>query len=127
MSEYGFQGMPNGKTIQSFGNDLDLNWDSTAIQNHQKHPTGYQTIQEYMARDYKVPTSLEDFAYVSQLLQAEGMKIALEAHRSARPYCMGSLYWQLNDCWPVTSWKLGRLFWAMGKLCTTKSEKLWIH
>jgi beta-mannosidase len=104
MSEYGFQGMPNRKTIQSFGNDLDLNWDSAAIQNHQKHPTGYQTIQEYMARDYKVPTSLEDFAYVSQLLQAEGMKIALEAHRSARPYCMGSLYWQLNDCWPVTSW-----------------------
>jgi len=104
MSEYGFQGMPNWKTIQSFGNAEDMNLDSATLQNHQKHPIGYQTITEYMARDYKVPIALEDFAYVSQLLQADGMKIALEAHRSARPYCMGSLFWQLNDCWPVTSW-----------------------
>jgi beta-mannosidase len=96
--------MPNWKTIQSFGNAEDMNLDSATLQNHQKHPIGYQTITEYMARDYKVPIALEDFAYVSQLLQADGMKIALEAHRSARPYCMGSLFWQLNDCWPVTSW-----------------------
>jgi beta-mannosidase len=104
VSEYGFQGMPNWKTIQSFGETGDMNLDSEAIKNHQKHPTGYQTIEDYMSRDYIVPRALDDFAYVSQLLQAEGIKIALEAHRSARPYCMGSLYWQLNDCWPVTSW-----------------------
>ncbi|MBP8066278.1 MAG: glycoside hydrolase family 2 protein, partial [Flavobacterium sp.] len=66
--------------------------------------TGYQTIQTYMERDYKIPTGFEDYGYVSQLLQAEGMKTAIEAHRRARPYCMGTLYWQLNDCWPVTSW-----------------------
>jgi beta-mannosidase len=47
---------------------------------------------------------MEDFVYVSQLLQAKGMKIAIEAHRRAMPYCMGTLFWQLNDCWPVTSW-----------------------
>lgn len=104
MSEYGFQGMPSWKTIQSFGDARDMSFDSAAMQNHQKHPTGYQTIQEYMVRDFKVPRSMEDFAYVSQLLQAEGMKTAIESHRSARPYCMGSLFWQLNDCWPVTSW-----------------------
>jgi beta-mannosidase len=57
-----------------------------------------------MARDFPVPTSMEKYNYVSQLLQAHGMKTAIEAHRLAKPYCMGSLYWQLNDCWPVTSW-----------------------
>jgi beta-mannosidase len=51
-----------------------------------------------------VPKDFEDYVYVSQLLQARGMKIAIEAHRLAKPYCMGTLYWQFNDCWPVTSW-----------------------
>nr|WP_294938062.1 glycoside hydrolase family 2 protein [uncultured Flavobacterium sp.] len=104
MSEYGFQGMPNPETFKSFAHDADLNLQSEAIKNHQKHPTGYQTIQTYMERDYKTPSKFEDYVYVSQLLQAEGMKTAIEAHRGAKPYCMGTLYWQLNDCWPVTSW-----------------------
>ena len=104
MSEYGFQGMPNLETFKSFVNDEDLNLNSEAVKNHQKHPTGYQTIQTYMERDYKVPTSFEDYSYVSQLLQAEGMKTAIEAHRQAKPNSMGTLYWQFNDCWPVTSW-----------------------
>ncbi len=104
MSEYGFQGMPSLETFQSFANKVDLNWDSEAVKNHQKHPTGYQTITTYMERDYKLPKSFEDVAYVSQLLQADGMKTAIEAHRRAKPNCMGTLYWQLNDCWPVTSW-----------------------
>ncbi len=104
MSEYGFQGMPNLNTFREFANDEDLNTNSVAVKNHQKHPTGYQTIQTYMERDYKVPTQFEDYVYVSQLLQAEGMKTAIETHRRTKPYCMGSLYWQFNDCWPVTSW-----------------------
>lgn len=104
MSEYGFQGMPNLETFNAFANENELNLTSESVKNHQKHPTGYQTIQTYMERDYKVPTNFEDFIYVSQLLQAEGMKTAIEAHRRAKPYCMGTLYWQLNDCWPVTSW-----------------------
>ena len=104
MSEYGFQGMPSLETFKSVVNNEDLNLNSESIKNHQKHPTGYQTIQTYMERDYKVPSSFEDYSYVSQLLQADGMKTAIEAHRRAKPNCMGSLYWQLNDCWPVTSW-----------------------
>ena len=104
MSEYGFQGMPDWRTVQAFGTKEELNFDSKAFKSHQKHPTGYKTITEYMARDYKVPDSLEDYGYVSQLLQAEGMKTAIEAHRRAKPNCMGTLFWQLNDCWPVTSW-----------------------
>ena len=104
MSEYGFQGMPNLETFKSFAKDDDLNLNSESVKNHQKHPTGYPTIQTYMERDYKVPSTFEDYNYVSQLLQAEGMKTAMEAHRRAKPNCMGTLYWQLNDCWPVTSW-----------------------
>ena len=104
MSEYGFQGMPNLETLQKVIRKEDLNFTSEAFKNHQKHPTGFETINEYMARDFPVPYSLEKYNYVSQLLQARGMKIAIEAHRLAKPYCMGSLYWQLNDCWPVTSW-----------------------
>lgn len=104
MSEYGFQGMPNLETLQKVIAKEDLNFTSEAFKNHQKHPTGFETINEYMTRDFRVPTSMEKYNYVSQLLQAHGMKIAIEAHRLAKPYCMGSLYWQLNDCWPVTSW-----------------------
>lgn len=104
MSEYGFQGLPEKKTFLAFTKSDELNFDSEAVKNHQKHPTGYQTINEYMARDYQVPTNFEDFIYVSQFLQAEGMKTAIEAHRRAKPNCMGTLFWQLNDCWPVTSW-----------------------
>lgn len=104
MSEYGFQGMPNRETFEAFADQNDLDLNSEAVKSHQKHPTGYQTIQTYMERDYKIPAAFDDYVYVSQLLQAEGMKTAIEAHRRAKPYCMGTLYWQLNDCWPVTSW-----------------------
>ncbi len=104
MSEYGFQGMPNLDTWKKVISKDYLNLTSDSFKNHQKHPTGYETINEYMERDYVVPKDLEDYIYVSQLLQADGMKTAIEAHRRAKPYCMGTLYWQFNDCWPVTSW-----------------------
>lgn len=104
MSEYGFQGMPPLASFERFVPKSQLNLQSEAVKNHQKHPTGYQTIQTYMEREYKVPSKFEDYIYVSQILQAEGMKTAIEAHRRKMPQCMGSLYWQLNDCWPVTSW-----------------------
>jgi beta-mannosidase len=104
VSEYGFQGMPNMKTLQKVMTQEDLNFTSEAFKNHQKHPIGFETINEYMERDYVMPKDFEDYLYVSQLLQARGMKTAIEAHRRAKPYCMGTLFWQLNDCWPVTSW-----------------------
>lgn len=104
MSEYGFQGMPPVSSFRKFIPINQLNLNSPSVKSHQKHPTGYQTIQTYMERDYKISTKFEDYIYVSQILQAEGMKVAMEAHRRSMPNCMGSLYWQLNDCWPVTSW-----------------------
>lgn len=104
MSEYGFQSVPSIETLQKWLPAEALSLHSDAMKNHQKHPTGFETITEYMERDYKIPAKFEDYIYVSQLLQARGMKTAIEAHRRAMPYCMGSLYWQLNDCWPVVSW-----------------------
>lgn len=104
MSEYGFQGMPNRETFKIFASEKELNLKSKTVKHHQKHPVGYETIEEYMKRDYKIPKSFENYIYVSQLLQAKGMKTAIEVHRRAKPNCMGTLYWQLNDCWPVTSW-----------------------
>ncbi|MCX6297380.1 MAG: glycoside hydrolase family 2 protein, partial [Bacteroidetes bacterium] len=108
VSEYGFQGMPDLNSIKKYARILPSadteELTSADMRNHQKHPVGYETILKYMSLDYKVPSGLDNFSYVSQLLQAEGMKTAIEAHRRAKPYCMGTLYWQLNDCWPVTSW-----------------------
>lgn len=104
VSEYGFQGMPSLSTFQKMKPTEVLTLTSPTVRAHQKHPVGYETILEYMARDFEVPENFEQLIYTSQILQAEGMKIAIEAHRRAKPYNMGTLYWQLNDCWPVTSW-----------------------
>jgi beta-mannosidase len=65
---------------------------------------GNRLIQWYMDRWYRTPKDFESYLYISQVLQAEGVKVAMEAHRRAMPYCMGSLYWQIDDCWPVASW-----------------------
>jgi len=102
VSEYGFQGMPPMETIESFGGFTHPTPD--VLEAHQKHPRGTELIQKYMEREYIVPENFEDYVYVSQVLQAEGMGQAFYTHRIAQPYCMGTLYWQLNDCWPVTSW-----------------------
>jgi beta-mannosidase len=104
MSEFGFQSLPSMETIEMFAGPGERRLGSDAILNHQKHPRGFELIREYMERWYRVPERFEDYVYVSQLLQAEGMRIGLEAQRRAMPYCMGSLYWQLGDCWPAISW-----------------------
>jgi len=104
MSEYGFQGFPANATFDSVLLPEDKHFYSPALKTHEKHNQGFEIINEYMKDEYKIPEKFEDYAYVSQLLQAKGVGIALEAHRRAKPYCMGTLYWQLNDCWPVISW-----------------------
>lgn len=105
MSEYGFQGMPTLETTKAmFSGNPDLNLQNATIKAHEKHARGWEIINEYMKRDYKIPTDLVKYNYISQLLQARGMQIAIEAHRRNKSYNMGTLYWQLNDCWPVVSW-----------------------
>jgi hypothetical protein len=104
MSEYGIQALPTMQSLQRFIPEAEQRSGSSSLMNHQRHPTGYQNIEAYMAREFDVPTELTEYAYLSQLVQAYAMQTAIEAQRRAKPYCMGTLYWQYNDCWPVVSW-----------------------
>ncbi len=104
MSEFGFQSFPSYETIQYINQSDRISIQTPAIKAHQKHAKGFQLIEDYMQRDYRVPSKDEDYVYVSQLLQAKGIVMGIEAHRRAKPYNMGTLYWQLNDCWPAISW-----------------------
>ncbi len=103
-SEFGFQAFPPMETVEDFTREEDRSLLHPVMQLHQKHPIGNQLMAAYMERDYPVPSGFEDFVYVSQLLQARGMRMAFEAQRRAMPRTMGTLYWQLNDTWPVVSW-----------------------
>ncbi len=104
MSEYGFQSFPEFKTVKAYAEPQDYDIFSEVMKAHQRSSIGNGTIKNYMQRDYKVPADFRQFLYVGQVLQAEGIKVAMEAHRARMPYCMGSLFWQINDCWPVASW-----------------------
>ena len=104
MSEFGFQSFPEMKTIAMFASPDDYEIESEVMNAHQKSSIGNHLIRTYMERDYHLPAKFEDFVYVGLVLQGQGIRRGLEAHRRHRPYCMGSLYWQLNDSWPVVSW-----------------------
>jgi len=104
MSEYGFQSFPQLETVESYTVAADREIQSPVMMSHQRHPRGNQLIKEYMLRDYATPKDFESFLYVSQVLQAEGIKVGAEHLRRIMPRNMGSLYWQLDDCWPVASW-----------------------
>src|SRR5512146_1992939 len=104
MSEYGFQSFPEMRTIRQFAEPKDLDLLSPVMQEHQKNAGGNERIRTYLLREYHEPKDFESFIYVSQVLQAEAIKVGAEHLRRQRPRVMGSLYWQLNDCWPVASW-----------------------
>jgi beta-mannosidase len=114
MSEYGFQSFPDFSTVQQYTLPEDWHIDSPVMKSHQRHPRGNELIKIYMERDYNVPSDFKKALYVGQLLQAEAIKTAIEAHRRAMPYCMGTLYWQMNDCWGVASWS-GRDYYGRWK------------
>jgi beta-mannosidase len=104
MSEYGFQSFPQIESVDRYTLPSDRDIQSPVMMAHQKHPRGNQLIREYMLREYPQPKDFESFLYASQVLQAEGIKIGAEHFRRIRPLNMGSLYWQIDDCWPVASW-----------------------
>ena len=104
MSEFGFQSFPSADVMKFINQSDDIQIDTKAIRSHQKHHRGFELIDLYIGRDYLIPDNDEDYIFLSQLVQARGMRIGIEAHRRAKPYNMGTLYWQLNDCWPGISW-----------------------
>ena len=104
MSEYGFQSFPEIASVRKYATPDDYDIFSEVMKSHQRSSIGNGTIEYYMLQEYKKPKDFESFLYVNHVLQAEGIKFGLEGHRRAMPFCMGSLYWQINDCWPVASW-----------------------
>jgi beta-mannosidase len=104
VSEYGFQSFPEMRTIRAFAQPGDLDIRSTVMQSHQKNHGGNERILTYMLREYREPKDFPSFVYLSQVQQAEVIKMGAEHFRRSRPRTMGTLYWQLNDCWPVASW-----------------------
>lgn len=104
MSEYGFQSFPLLSSMQKFTVEQDQHLGSAVMQIHQKHPRGNNLINSYLEQEFKSPKNFESLLYISQVQQALGLKLAFEAHRQAMPFCMGTLYWQLNDTWPAASW-----------------------
>ncbi len=104
MSEYGFQSFPEFRTVKAYTLPEDWDIESEVMAAHQRSGIGNLRIRSYMKAHYQVPSEFERMLYVGQVLQAEGIKMAIEAHRSAKPHNMGTLYWQINDCWPVASW-----------------------
>ena len=105
-SEYGYQSYPDYQTLLKIAQGEELSMDAEVIAAHQKHARGTRQIDDFIKRYYPnaQPKDFEEYVHLSQLSQAYGMEIAIEAHRTAKPYNMGTLYWQLNDAWPVTSW-----------------------
>jgi beta-mannosidase len=105
ITEYGFQSFPEMRTVEAFTQPEDRTSIFTPVMlAHQKNDEGNAIIHDYLLRDYPEPKDFASFLYVSQVLQAEGIKIGAEHFRRSRPETMGSIFWQLNDCWPVASW-----------------------
>ncbi len=105
-SEYGFQSFPEWESVKQYAPDsADWSISSEVMMAHQRggdHANGL--INSYLLSEYYEPKDFSSFLYISQLLQGDAIKTAIEAHRRDKGYCMGTLFWQHNDCWPVASW-----------------------
>lgn len=104
VSEFGMQSYSSPATQMTFCPPDDANVFGPTLENHQKNIGGNQVILDYVSRRYRFPKSQDDLIYLSQLNQAYCMQTGVEHYRRHMPHCMGALYWQLNDCWPVASW-----------------------
>ena len=112
MSEYGFQSYPELSTVEKYTYPEDRFLESDVMHAHQRSMAdegkdldyGNRLINHYLDRYFRTPKDFENHLYATQLLQAFGVQWAIEAHRRNMPHCMGTLYWQINDCWPVASW-----------------------
>lgn len=103
-SEFGFQSFPSLKTIKTFTLPADRNIFSRVMESHQKNDAANGKILYYMSENFRYPANFDDLIYVSQILQGMAIQYGVEHWRRHRGRCMGTLYWQLNDNWPVASW-----------------------
>jgi beta-mannosidase len=103
-SEFGFQSYPSMDVVARFAKPEDWNIASTVMESHHKNAGGNARSAETMFRYFRFPKGFADFVYMSQVQQAMAIRTAVEGWRSLKPHCMGTLYWQLNDTWPVASW-----------------------
>ena len=103
-AEYGFQSFPEFSTLLSFSKKNEWDLDSKVMKHHQKSYVGNGMILKQSTILYGKPKSFEEFVYFSQLTQSKAVSIAVSAHRVGMPKCMGTLYWQLNDCWQAPTW-----------------------
>lgn len=107
LSEFGFQSFPSKKTVETFTDDeRDMNIFSYIMERHQRNGAANGKIMNYMQQTYRYPCDFETVIYASQLLQADAIRYGVEHFRRNRndDRCMGAVYWQFNDCWPVASW-----------------------
>jgi beta-mannosidase len=103
-SEFGYQGPPNFSTMQKFYEPAEMKRGSATLELHQKSPGGNERNDRLAQKDFNLPENFDDWHYLLQLNQARALQTGVEWFRSRQPTCMGTLYWQLNDCYPVTSW-----------------------
>jgi beta-mannosidase len=103
-SEFGFQSFPEPRTIRAVVPRTDLNASSREMEHHQRSPEGNLLITSAVAREMPIPKDFDAFCWTSQINQAMAMRTAVEHWRRLKPWCMGTLYWQLADLWPVASW-----------------------
>jgi beta-mannosidase len=103
-SEFGFQSFPEPRMVETYTAEQDRNVTSYVMEKHQRSGIGNTVIMQYMLDWYRMPVGFEKTLWLSQIQQGMSIKYAVEHWRRKRPRCMGALYWQLNDCWPVASW-----------------------
>lgn len=103
-SEFGFQSFPSPAVIETFTEPQDRNVSSAVMDVHQRNEGGNSRIVDTIARYFHFPDGFDEMSWLSQVGQGLAMKTAIEFWRSSKPRCMGTLYWQLNDTWPVASW-----------------------
>ncbi len=104
VSEFGFQSLPPLETIRTYAEESDWNMTSYMMEHHQRNASGNGKIINYMTAHYRLPKDFPSLVYLTQLLQAEAVRTGVEYWRRNRKCTSGTLYWQLNDCWPVASW-----------------------
>lgn len=104
VSEFGMQSYPSLELAQKFCLGGDTNIYGPSFENHQKNASGNQIIFDYLSRAYRFPKDYRAISYLSQINQAECIRRAVQHYRRMMPRCSGTLYWQLNDCWPGASW-----------------------